>query len=165
LAWKAHKASKNINWADRFNLNLSAQFLISKLDIGSLQRVRFSIRLLVLIAFLYLVRALALRTSGFSTGPSLCIFRSLTGLPCPFCGTTRSVGNILVGDFNSALQMNPLGYVTLAFLVFLFISPSSIQHLSAYLAKKWWGLKQRTQVLIPLGILAMAWLFNLPRLI
>ena len=146
-------------------MNLSAQFLISKLNIGILQRVRFSFRLLILSAFLYLGRALALGSSGFSTGPSLCIFRSLTGLPCPFCGTTRSVGNILVGDFNSALQMNPLGYVTLAFLILLFISPSTIKLLSDYLAKKWWGLKQRTQVLIPLSILAMAWLFNLPRLI
>ena len=98
-------------------MNLIAQFFISKLEIEKLQRLKLSVRLLSLLALLWISRLLAIRSSGFSSGPSLCMFRNVTGLPCPFCGSTRSVGNILLGVFNAALYLNPLGYVGLAFLV------------------------------------------------
>jgi hypothetical protein len=98
-------------------------------------------------------------------GPSLCMFRNITGLPCPFCGTTRSVGNILLGNFNDALKLNPLGYFTLAFLLVLFILPATIKSSSLYLAKKWWTLSQRNHILLTVSLLAMTWIFNLPRLV
>ena len=146
-------------------MNLTAQFSISKLEIERLQRVKFPIRLLILLAFLFLARVLAVRSEGFSTGPSLCLFRNVTGLPCPFCGSTRSVGHILQGEFSAALQSNPLGYFGLAFLVVLFISPSAIKGTSDYLAKKWWILTQRNQIVITVGLIVLAWVMNLPRLI
>ena len=146
-------------------MNLTAQFFISKFDIARLQRVKFPIRVLTLLAILFAARALAIRSSGFSLGPSLCMFRNITGLPCPFCGTTRSVGNILLGNFNDALNLNPLGYFSLAFLVVLFISPSTIKSSSLYLAKKWWSLSQRNQILLTVSLLATTWIFNLPRLV
>ena len=146
-------------------MNLTAQFLISKLEIKALQRVTFSIRLLILLAFLVLARVLAMRSSGFSTGPSLCMFRNVTGLPCPFCGSTRSVGHILLGDFSAALYSNPLGYFGLAFVILLLLSPITVKRASAYLAKKWWVLTQRNQIVITIGLLGLAWVLNLPRLI
>ena len=146
-------------------MNLTAQFFISKFDIARLQRVKFPIRVLTLLAILFAARALAIRSSGFTVGPSLCMFRNITGLPCPFCGTTRSVGNILLGNFNDALNLNPLGYFSLAFLVLLFISPSTIKSSSLYLAKKWWMLSQRNQILLTVSLLATTWIFNLPRLV
>ena len=146
-------------------MNLTAQFFISKLGIERLQRVKFSIRLLALLALLFLGRVMAVRSSGFSTGPSVCLFRNVTGLPCPFCGSTRSVGHILQGEFSDALYSNPLGYFGLAFLVVLFISPSTIKGTSDYLAKKWWTLTQRNQILITVGLIVLAWILNTPRLI
>ena len=146
-------------------MNLTAQFFISKFDIARLQRVKFPIRFLALLAILFAARALAIHSSGFSVGPSLCMFRNITGLPCPFCGTTRSVGNILLGNFNDALNLNPLGYFSLAFLLVLFISPSTIKGSSFYLAKKWWTLSQRNQILLTVSLLATTWIFNLPRLV
>jgi hypothetical protein len=146
-------------------MNLTAQFFISKLGIERLQRVNFSIRLLALLALLFLGRVMAVRSSGFSTGPSVCLFRNVTGLPCPFCGSTRSVGHILQGEFSAALYSNPLGYFGLAFLVVLFISPSTINGTSDYLAKKWWTLTQRNQILITVGLIVLAWILNSPRLI
>ena len=146
-------------------MNLTAQFFISKFDIARLQRVKFPIRVLTLLAILFAARALAIRSSGFTVGPSLCMFRNITGLPCPFCGTTRSIGNILMGNFNDALNLNPLGYFSLAFLVLLFISPSTIKSSSLYLAKKWWTLSQRNQILLTVSLLATTWIFNLPRLV
>lgn len=146
-------------------MNLTAQFLNFKLDIAALQRVKFYVRMILLFTFLYLVRALAIGTSGFTTGPSLCVFRNLTGLLCPFCGTTRSIGNILLGNFDTALRLNFFGYLSLLFFILLLLSPSTIKRLSDNLAKKWWELNQRNQISISLSIFALAWLFNLPRLL
>lgn len=145
-------------------MNLIAQFFISKFEIEKLQRLKLSIRLLSLLALLWILRLLAIRSSGFSSGPSLCMFRNVTGLPCPFCGSTRSVGNILLGEFNAALYLNPLGYVGLAFLVLLFVTPSTIRSASFYLARKWWTLTQRAQILITMSLLALTWVFNAPRM-
>ena len=145
-------------------MNLIAQFFISKLEIEKLRQLKLSIRLLSLLGFLLIARLLAVRSSGFSTGPSLCMFRNVTGLPCPFCGSTRSVGNILLGEFNAALHSNLLGYVGLAFLVLLFVTPSTIKGTSSYLAEKWWALTQRAQILITISLLALTWVFNLPRM-
>jgi Flp pilus assembly pilin Flp len=37
-----------------------------------------------------------------------CVFKALTGLPCPTCGSTRSITHLSHGDFSSAFVMNPL---------------------------------------------------------
>jgi hypothetical protein len=38
-----------------------------------------------------------------------CPLRTLTGIPCPFCGTTTSVEATLHADPGAALAANPLG--------------------------------------------------------
>lgn len=43
------------------------------------------------------------------SGATLCLFKSATGLPCPSCGTTRSLLLLLQGDLQGALFVNPLG--------------------------------------------------------
>jgi hypothetical protein len=37
-----------------------------------------------------------------------CVFKGMTGFPCPTCGATRSVAHISHGDILSAFVMNPL---------------------------------------------------------
>jgi hypothetical protein len=53
--------------------------------------------------------------SGGETGdgPVLCPFRLATGLPCPFCGLTRSMLAAGGGDWETSLQLSPLGPVVL----------------------------------------------------
>jgi len=46
-----------------------------------------------------------------------CAFRTLTGLPCPTCGTTRAVLAVVRGDLGAAIVFNPLATVVL--MVFL----------------------------------------------
>ncbi len=39
---------------------------------------------------------------------TLCMFKAMTGLPCPTCGGTRVFGRLFTGDLAGALVMNPL---------------------------------------------------------
>ena len=50
-------------------------------------------------------------------GGSPCLFRWLTGLPCPACGATRALRALLEGDAGQALWVNPLGFVLAVLLV------------------------------------------------
>lgn len=46
-----------------------------------------------------------------------CIFRNLTGAPCPACGTIRAILLALRGDFFSSLSTNPYGLLSLLVLL------------------------------------------------
>ena len=56
-----------------------------------------------------------------------CVFRGLTGIPCPTCGSTRSLVHLSHGDVLSALSLNPLTTLSLiAAIVYLFLSIMSM---------------------------------------
>ncbi|MCE1167493.1 MAG: DUF2752 domain-containing protein [Sphingobacteriia bacterium] len=44
---------------------------------------------------------------------TLCPIKLTTGYPCPACGTSRSVFEIINGHFYDALYYNPLGYLAI----------------------------------------------------
>ena len=46
---------------------------------------------------------------GDVEAPVVCPFRLATGLPCPLCGTTRSLVALGRGDLETSVQLNPLG--------------------------------------------------------
>ncbi len=50
-----------------------------------------------------------------------CVFQTLTGLPCPTCGSTRSITFLSRGDFLSALTMNPLTAAVFGAAVFALV--------------------------------------------
>jgi len=53
------------------------------------------------------------------SGPGLeiCVLKNTVGLPCPSCGTTRSVLYLLHGDLSTALLINPFGIIVFIGLV------------------------------------------------
>lgn len=54
------------------------------------------------------------------TNESVCLIKQTTGIPCPSCGSTRSMVELLDGNFMSSLQWNPFGWLILPVML---ISP------------------------------------------
>lgn len=60
------------------------------------------------------------RTFSLALEPGVCLVKRVTGVPCPSCGTTRSVLSILKGDILEGIQWNPFGIII---ILILFIFP------------------------------------------
>ncbi len=45
------------------------------------------------------------------SGIHFCIFRNMWSIPCPSCGSTRSILSLLEGNVISALSYNPMGMI------------------------------------------------------
>ncbi len=65
----------------------------------------------VWVAFAY--RHTAIEKSDFI----VCLFKRVTTLPCPSCGSTRSLLAILKGDLFGAFMLNPMGFLLFAILL------------------------------------------------
>jgi hypothetical protein len=85
--------------------------------------------------------------SGWGGPP--CPLRSITGIPCPFCGMTTSVTAAVHGHLGDALAANPLGIVAVV------------------LAAAAWVIPRRRRVRVPdfavYAALAAAWAWELAR--
>jgi hypothetical protein len=51
-----------------------------------------------------------------------CVFKGLTGVPCPTCGSTRSMVHLAHGDVMSAVAMNPLTALSMITALAYFIA-------------------------------------------
>jgi hypothetical protein len=52
-------------------------------------------------------------------GAAGCLFREVTGLPCPFCGLTHSMMALGQADVGAAVMQNPVGLLLLPLAVVL----------------------------------------------
>src|SRR5262245_47796627 len=55
--------------------------------------------------------------------PFKCPLLTITGIPCPFCGMTRSVVAFMHGDIVGSLRFNPAGILVVALAIFLILRP------------------------------------------
>jgi hypothetical protein len=51
-----------------------------------------------------------------------CPLRTLTGIPCPFCGMTRSVTAVVHGHLGASLALNPAGIVAVLLAIALLLA-------------------------------------------
>ena len=78
-----------------------------------------------------------------------CPLRTVTGVPCPFCGLTTSVKAVLHGAGHAAWAANPFGLLAVASAVVLLVRPRW-RHASL-------------PVVMVVAALAASWLFELHR--
>ncbi|MCU0376090.1 MAG: DUF2752 domain-containing protein [Chitinophagaceae bacterium] len=95
-----------------------------------------------------------------------CIFKQATGLPCPACGSTRSVQAMLHGHWPQVFSHNPLGIVTFIMVVAGVIwSAADVFRgsQSLYLkTRQWQATIRRPIVAWPLVILLLAnWVWSI----
>ncbi|UCE40434.1 MAG: DUF2752 domain-containing protein [Candidatus Aminicenantes bacterium] len=53
--------------------------------------------------------------------PGICMFRSVTGFPCPGCGLLRSMVSAMHGDVARSLEYHRLGLVTILYIILQFL--------------------------------------------
>jgi hypothetical protein len=49
--------------------------------------------------------------------PTPCLVKHITGIPCPSCGTTTAMIELMRGNLFSSLHINPLGLLMMAALI------------------------------------------------
>ena len=55
--------------------------------------------------------------------PLACPLRSMTGIPCPFCGMSRAVSSAVHGHVGASLAFNPGGIFIVLFAAMLLVRP------------------------------------------
>lgn len=97
-----------------------------------------------------------------------CLTRQLLHIPCPACGSTRSVHAIFHGHFAEAIQFNPFGYVLAGLMVLVplwvvadFIRSSSSFYRFYHACE---DLLRRPACAIPAILIVLAnWIWNLQK--
>lgn len=86
----------------------------------------------------------------------ICPLRRLTGVPCPFCGSTTVFMEAGAGHWNAALAANPVTVVAaLGFLLYPVLAFDGVE--------RWKRLPRRTQWIVGAVVLAASWVWQLNR--
>lgn len=97
-----------------------------------------------------------------------CLFKYATDLPCPSCGTTRSVLHLLHGDLSGALYWNPLGILTLVAMILfplwiLYDISSKKDHFFQFYRRFEITLKNKWVAGPVIFLVVLNWLWNLSK--
>jgi hypothetical protein len=128
--------------------------------------------LVVLIAcFSILVGALVLAPADSGNGylefgrislPQVCIFKNLTGLPCPGCGLSRSIVAAMHGKMDRSLAHHRLGWLILVYIFLQFMYRLGLIVIPRLWAQIFPSGKLLNRGIVALGILFMLnWILNL----
>jgi hypothetical protein len=92
-----------------------------------------------------------------------CPLRTLTGVPCPFCGLTTATVALAHGHWEAAAATSPLAYLGAA----LVAGTSPVLALRAAgvakLPRRWSESARKRAQFAVLAVVAMSWLFQLHR--
>lgn len=97
---------------------------------------------------------------------NVCIIKHVTSIPCPSCGTTRSVLSFVKGDFSDAMLWNPIGLILALIMVItpIWITYDYLKKKDTlfYYYRKMESAFQRKIIAIPAIILVISnWIWNI----
>ena len=101
-------------------------------------------------------------------GFDFCMFKSLTGVPCPSCGITRSILQLYHGQFTEAILINPLGLIAAVMLVIVplwivYDITRNSQSMATYY-RKTERVLQKQSIYFPLiALLLLNWYWNIEK--
>jgi hypothetical protein len=72
--------------------------------------------------FLFSAMAVLAVAPALALVPHVCLFRLISGLPCPGCGITHSIISLMHFDFAAAWHNNPAGLFVVVCLVYQLIA-------------------------------------------
>ena len=100
----------------------------------------------------------------FINNYSFCLFKDITGIPCPACGSTRATILLFKGEVLQSILMNPLALVTnfgiLVSLLWLIYEIITGRNEFMNFMKKDWS--KRYKVLIAV-IIIINWIWNIKK--
>jgi len=98
----------------------------------------------------------------------LCLIKRVTNIPCPSCGSTRSVISLTKGDFIRALNFNPIGYLVAIIMLTapIWIISDTIKKTKTFFNfyLKIETYLKRPKIAIPLLLLVISnWIWNITK--
>lgn len=97
---------------------------------------------------------------------SICLLKHFTNIPCPSCGSTRSLLSILNGNFSEGFYLNPLGYILLVIMItapiwIIYDWISNSQSLLIFYKKTEQFLSQKTVAIPTILLVLINWAWNI----
>jgi hypothetical protein len=107
--------------------------------------------------------------AGSPAALPVCLFKQVTGLPCPSCGTTRAILEMIDGRIVDSLLVNPFGALAVAamFIVPLWCIADLIRKSDSFYRAYGRGERLITQSraisVLALAVVALNWLWNIAK--
>lgn len=101
-----------------------------------------------------------------NSNAGVCLIKHATGVPCPSCGSTRSILSILDGNIADALYWNPIGIVLLFIMIivpiWIFYDGLTRKESMFNFYKKAEKALQQKKVAVPAIVLMLVnWIWNI----
>ncbi len=104
--------------------------------------------------------------SGHTPDVTVCLFKKATSLPCPSCGSTRSVVALMDGNVKKSFLENPIGMLLMSFIL---LGPPWIvwDYLSGNATFMYWYeraekfMRRRSVAIIMIGLVVANWIWNI----
>lgn len=98
----------------------------------------------------------------------VCLIKHLTSIPCPSCGTTRSVISLTKGNLNEAINLNPFGLIIALIMLIApvwIITDLILNNKSLFVFyQKTENILKKTKYAIPLILLVIInWIWNITK--
>lgn len=120
-------------------------------------------RIVLLVGAFGFIRFLSLHKHGFTTGPTLCIFKLLTGYPCPVCGTTRAIAAFSEGRLHASFVYNPLGVALVLVSILWALKFPSLEKTVRTALGRFTKTSFRMKVIFTIGINLVMWSWDISR--